>query len=131
MNNQQREIAIFWDYENVPLPDTCTIGVAAKAIVDAVSSRGRIVDRRLYYDFDSPQKRKFSPRDSFRFRKCPLESNSTLLHESTSIIPPPFSHIISHSYILRNSWTLLALTWSIHRRATKKKRWIKSSLQMS
>ena len=50
-NGTAREISIFWDYENVPLPDGCNAAVAAKAIVDAVSHYGRIVDRRLYFDF--------------------------------------------------------------------------------
>jgi len=57
---QQREIAIFWDYENVPLPNWCSATQAAKAIVDAVSHYGRIVDRRLYYDFE---KMRYRPRD--------------------------------------------------------------------
>lgn len=59
-NKPQREIAIFWDYENVPLPDWCSATQAAKAIVDAVSPYGRIVDRRLYYDFE---KMRYRPRD--------------------------------------------------------------------
>lgn len=58
--HQQREIAIFWDYENVPLPTWCSATQAAKAIVDAVSQYGRIVDRRLYYDFE---KMRYRPRD--------------------------------------------------------------------
>jgi hypothetical protein len=56
----QREISIFWDYENVPLPTWCSATQAAKAIVDAVSQYGRIVDRRLYYDFE---KMRYRPRD--------------------------------------------------------------------
>jgi hypothetical protein len=56
------EIAIYWDYENVPLPDGYNAAVAAKAIVDAVSSYGRIVDRRLYFDFQ--RFTKFGPQDS-------------------------------------------------------------------
>jgi hypothetical protein len=51
--SKQREVAIFWDYENVPLPGQFSSAAAAKAIVNAVSPYGRIVDRRLYYNFEN------------------------------------------------------------------------------
>lgn len=50
-SNATREIAIFWDFENVPLPGWCTAAEAAKFVHTAVSKYGRIVERRLYYDF--------------------------------------------------------------------------------
>ena len=46
-----KEIAIYWDYENIPLPSLCTPVKAAKCIHNAVSKYGRIVDRRIYFDF--------------------------------------------------------------------------------
>lgn len=45
-----REISIFWDYENVPLPENCRAAEVSKCIHGAVSKYGRIVDRRLYSD---------------------------------------------------------------------------------
>ena len=45
-----REIAIFWDYENVPLPENCHAAEVSKCIHNAVAKYGRIVDRRLYSD---------------------------------------------------------------------------------
>lgn len=46
-----REISIFWDYENVPLPENCrSAAEVSKCIHMAVSKYGRIVDRRLYSD---------------------------------------------------------------------------------
>ena len=49
----QREISIFWDFENVHLPSSVSASDASKAIVQAVSHYGRIVDRRLYFDMSS------------------------------------------------------------------------------
>eukprot|EP00978_Attheya_sp_CCMP212_P001610 scaffold3281_cov55-Attheya_sp.AAC.7 len=46
-----REIAVYWDYENVPLPQWCTAAEAAKRIHNAVSKYGRIVERRVYFDY--------------------------------------------------------------------------------
>jgi hypothetical protein len=50
----QREIAIFWDFENIPLPTSTSAAEASRAIVQAVSHYGRIVDRRLYFDMSAP-----------------------------------------------------------------------------
>mmetsp|Transcript_33426 Transcript_33426/g.38051 ORF Transcript_33426/g.38051 Transcript_33426/m.38051 type:complete len:903 (+) Transcript_33426:196-2904(+) len=46
-----REIAIYWDYENVKLPQWCGPANAAKRIYKAVSNYGRVVDRRVYFDY--------------------------------------------------------------------------------
>lgn len=54
MTMSQREVSIFWDYENVRLPSWCDAAEAAKAITGAVSPYGRIVDQRLYYDPTKP-----------------------------------------------------------------------------
>jgi hypothetical protein len=50
-----REIAVFWHFESVGLPSWADPAAASKAIFNAVSSHGRIVDRRLYYDFSSAE----------------------------------------------------------------------------
>lgn len=44
------EVAIFWDYENVPLPDNCHAVEVSKCIQIALTKYGRIVERRLYSD---------------------------------------------------------------------------------
>lgn len=52
INNADREVAIYWDYENVPLPQWCSAADAAKRIFHAVSKYGNvIVERRLYFDY--------------------------------------------------------------------------------
>ena len=51
-SSTKRELAIFWDYENVVIPSRFTHPVeVSNAIVSAVSHYGRIVDRRMYMDF--------------------------------------------------------------------------------
>ena len=48
---QEREIALFWDYENAPLPVSVSPADAAKALQVAVSRFGqRIEMRRVYFD---------------------------------------------------------------------------------
>jgi hypothetical protein len=44
------EVAVFWDYENVPLPENCHAVEVSKCIHNALSKYGRIVERRLYSD---------------------------------------------------------------------------------
>jgi len=46
-----REVAIYWDYENIPLPPWCNPAEAAKSIHNAVSKYGRVVERRVYFDY--------------------------------------------------------------------------------
>jgi NYN domain len=55
-SSSRREIAIFWDFENVQLPSWAHPADASKAIVQAVTPHGRIVDRRLYFDMADPAK---------------------------------------------------------------------------
>lgn len=66
-----RELAIFWDYENVSLPKWCDPAEASSAIVQRLGHLGRIVDRRLYFDFESSEgssmKRLWSSLDSSGF----------------------------------------------------------------
>jgi hypothetical protein len=44
------EIAIFWDYENMEVPDWCSAAKASECIRKNVQSRGRIIERKLYFD---------------------------------------------------------------------------------
>ena len=61
-SHREREIAIFWDYENVPLPSHTSPAEAAKKIQQAVSEYGRRIEmRRVYFD---PNKARRSPRDA-------------------------------------------------------------------
>jgi NYN domain len=46
-----RDVGIFWDYENLPLPSGTDVPKACQAIIKAISSFGRIRDQRLYFDF--------------------------------------------------------------------------------
>jgi len=46
----EREVAIYWDYENTPLPPSCTPAEATKSIHNAVSKYGIVVERRVYFD---------------------------------------------------------------------------------
>lgn len=62
LGNKEREIAIFWDYENVPLPATTRPADAAKKVKDAVSQYGRRIEMRLVY-FDPHKPPHQQPRD--------------------------------------------------------------------
>jgi NYN domain len=46
-----RDVGVFWDYENLPLPSGTDVPKACQAIIKAISSFGRIRDQRLYFDF--------------------------------------------------------------------------------
>jgi NYN domain len=48
-----REVGVFWDYENLPLPSGTNVSKACQAIVKAISRFGPIRDQRLYFDFGS------------------------------------------------------------------------------
>lgn len=65
MNSEakNKEIAIYWDYENVALPKWCGAAEAAKQIYNAVSKYGRIVERRLYFDYQKHSANNNGPHD--------------------------------------------------------------------
>jgi uncharacterized LabA/DUF88 family protein len=44
------EIGIFWDYENTQVPDWCSAAKASECIRKHVEPRGRIIERKLYFD---------------------------------------------------------------------------------
>lgn len=66
-SGKDREIAIFWDFENVQLPSWSKPADASKAIVQYVSQYGRIVDRRLYFDMAGAEGGLWSQLDSSGF----------------------------------------------------------------
>ena len=47
---QAGDTCIFWDFENVVVPNWCKASAAANAIREVVLPHGRITERRLYYD---------------------------------------------------------------------------------
>lgn len=50
--DNQYEVAIFWDYENVPIPARCTSPLkACSEIVKSAATFGRIQQRRVYSDY--------------------------------------------------------------------------------
>jgi hypothetical protein len=68
-NKKDCEVALFWDYENVPLPHTATPAEAAKAMQSMVQSHlglQRIEMRRVYLD-PSKQHGHRGPRDPSKF----------------------------------------------------------------
>ena len=48
------DVAIYWDYENVKIPNWCPATRAAESIRAKVMKYGRIVEKRLYYDSRQP-----------------------------------------------------------------------------
>lgn len=48
------DVAIFWDFENVRIPEWCPVSTASEAIRSKVAKYGRIVEKRLYYDSRQP-----------------------------------------------------------------------------
>ena len=64
---QQREIAVYWDYENVQIPSWSSAAEASKALVNVLSRFGKTVDRRVYFDFADAGKNNWSTLDSSGF----------------------------------------------------------------
>lgn len=48
------DIAVFWDFENVRIPNWCPATAASEGIRNKLSKYGRIVEKRLYYDSRQP-----------------------------------------------------------------------------
>lgn len=48
------DVAIFWDYENVRIPNWCPPSTATEAIRNKIAKYGRIVEKRIYYDSRRP-----------------------------------------------------------------------------
>jgi NYN domain len=48
------DVSIFWDFENVRIPNWCPTSTASESIRNKVAKYGRIVEKRLYYDSRQP-----------------------------------------------------------------------------
>jgi uncharacterized LabA/DUF88 family protein len=46
----QTDVGVFWDYENVKVPNHYRTSEAVNAIRNAISSYGRVLEKRCYYD---------------------------------------------------------------------------------
>lgn len=46
----QTDVGVFWDYENVKVPNHYRTSEAVNAIRNAISSHGRVLEKRCYYD---------------------------------------------------------------------------------
>ena len=51
------DIAVFWDFENVRIPNWCPPTAASESIRNKLSKYGRIVEKRVYYDSRQPAER--------------------------------------------------------------------------
>lgn len=77
------DAAVFWDYENVRIPEWCPPGKISDGIREAVLPYGRIVERRLYYDPSKPSEQ-YLPRShldlsGFTLVDCPSRNNKETL----------------------------------------------------
>ena len=75
----QHDIGIFWDYENVRVPQWCQAADASNAIRDAVQGLGHIVERRLYHQMQGNVDHTNVKLAGFTLVHCPWHrvSNST------------------------------------------------------
>mmetsp|Transcript_15099 Transcript_15099/g.23391 ORF Transcript_15099/g.23391 Transcript_15099/m.23391 type:complete len:460 (+) Transcript_15099:78-1457(+) len=77
------DIAVFWDFENVRIPNWCPATAASECIRNKVSKYGRIVEKRLYYDSRQPAERS-APRSDldlsgFTLVDCPSRGRKETL----------------------------------------------------
>ena len=64
---EQREIAIYWDYENLQVPQWADPSSVSKAIIHSISGLGVIREKRLYHDFSCAPRAVWSQLDSMGF----------------------------------------------------------------
>jgi hypothetical protein len=73
------EIGVFWDYENMQVPGWCSAAKASECIRKHVESRGRIVERKLYFDSSKtsqqPLERSALDLSGFSLIDCPCRNN--------------------------------------------------------
>ena len=77
------DIAVFWDFENVRIPNWCPATAASEGIRNKLSKYGRIVEKRLYYDSRQPAERS-APRSDldlsgFTLVDCPSRGRKETL----------------------------------------------------
>lgn len=77
------DVAVFWDFENVRIPNWCPATAASEGIRNKLSKYGRIVEKRLYYDSRQPAERS-APRSDldlsgFTLVDCPSRGRKETL----------------------------------------------------
>ncbi len=77
------DVAVFWDFENVRIPNWCPATTASESIRHKLSKYGRIVEKRLYYDSRQPAERS-APRSDldlsgFTLVDCPSRGRKETL----------------------------------------------------
>jgi uncharacterized LabA/DUF88 family protein len=90
------EIGIFWDYENMPVPDWCSAAKASECIRKHVKSRGNIVERKLYFDSSKtsqqPLERSVLDLSGFSLIDCPSRNSKETIDKKAIVDMLCFSY---------------------------------------
>jgi hypothetical protein len=94
---QKAEIGIFWDYENMRVPGWCSTAKASESIRKHVESRGRIVERKLYFDSSKtcsqqPLDRTALDLSGFSLIDCPCRNNKETIDKKVIVDMLCFSY---------------------------------------
>ena len=95
------KVGIFWDFENVRIPNGIKSTVAANCIRDAVIGHGQIVERRLYYDSrklsESNTDRENLDQGGFTLVDCPARNRKETLDKKLIVDIMAFAcHTAAH-----------------------------------
>lgn len=92
----EAEIGIFWDYENMQVPDWCSAAKASECIRKHVESRGRIVERKLYFDSSKtsqqPLERSALDSSGFSLIDCPCRTSKESIDKKVIVDMLCFSY---------------------------------------
>lgn len=74
------DVAVFWDFENVKIPEWCAATKASDCLREKLLPFGRIVERKLYYDSSKKTESNFADRSDldlsgFTLVDCPSRHN--------------------------------------------------------
>jgi hypothetical protein len=90
------EIGIFWDYENIQVPDWCSAAKASECIRNHVKSRGSIIERKLYFDSSKtsqqPLERSALDLSGFSLIDCPSRNSKETIDKKTIVDMLCFSY---------------------------------------
>ena len=96
-------VGVFWDFENVRIPNHIKTAVAANCIRDAVIGHGQIVERRLYYDSkkrsESNTDRENLDQGGFTLVDCPTRNRKETIDMKLAVDIMKFAHVNAHSSI--------------------------------
>ena len=96
-------VGVFWDFENVRIPNHIKTARAANCIRDAVIGHGQIVERRLYYDSkkrsESNTDRENLDQGGFTLVDCPTRNRKQTIDMKIAVDIMNFAHINAHSSI--------------------------------